>query len=151
MSTPPGRSPGSGGADARAALTEALLRDDDEEVRARAARGLGSLRDHRSVSTLCATLANAAEVPTVRSEAAEALGVIGRRSATPLLVRALRDREPDVRAGAATALGLIGGLDVVPALRALERDPAVAADLGPVAECAAAAIADIRRRALAAG
>jgi HEAT repeat protein len=140
-----------GGPDARAALTEALLRDDDEEVRARAARGLGALCDHRSVSTLCAALANAAEVPAVRSEAAEALGVIGRRSATPMLVRALRDPEPDVRAGAAYALGMTGGLDVVPALRSLERDPDVAAGLGPVADCAEAAIADIRRRALATG
>lgn len=140
-----------GGPDARAALIEALLSDDDEEVRARAARGLGALHDHRSASALCATLANAAEVPAVRSEAAEALGVLGRRSATPVLVRALRDRQPDVRAGAANALGLTGGLDVVPALRALERDHAMAADLGPVSECAAAAIADIRRRALAAG
>lgn len=50
-----------GGPAARAALTEALLRDDDEEVRARAARGLGMLGDHRSVSTLCATLADATE------------------------------------------------------------------------------------------
>lgn len=140
-----------GGPGARAALTEALLCDDDEEVRARAARGLGALRDHRSVSALCATLANAGEAAAVRSEAAEALGVIGRRSATPVLVRALRDREPDVRAGAANALGMIGGLDVVPVLRALEADPAVAAELGPVADCASAAIADIRRRALATG
>lgn len=140
-----------GGPDARAALTEALLRDDDEEVRARAARGLGALRDHHAVSALCATLANPREAPGVRSEAAEALGVIGRRSPAPVLVRALRDREPDVRAGAANALGMTGGLDVVPALRALESDPAVAADLGPVADCASAAIADIRRRALATG
>lgn len=88
-------------------------------------------------------------MPAVRSEAAEALGVIGRRSVAPLLVRALRDREPDVRAAAANALGMTGGLDAVPALRALERDPAVAADLGPVADCASAAIADIRRRARA--
>lgn len=140
-----------GGPDARGALTEALLRDDDEEVRARAARGLGTLRDHRSVSTLGATLANAGEVPAVRSEAAEALGVIGRASATPLLVRALRAREPDVRAGAANALGLLGGLEVVPALRALVADHAIATDLGRVSDCADAAIADIRRRALATG
>lgn len=125
--------------------------DEDEEVRARAARGLGSLGDHRAVSTLGATLANAREIPAVRSEAAEALGVIGRPSATPVLVRALRDDEPDVRAGAATALGLAGGMEVVPALRALSGDDAMTSDLGPVSGCADAAIVDILRRALATG
>lgn len=140
-----------GGPDARAALTDALLLDDDEEVRARAARGLGTLRDHRAVPTLGSTLANTKEHAIVRSEAAEALGVIGRRSATPLLVRALRDPVAEVRAGAATALGLLGGLEVVPALRALTDDHAVADELGPVSGCATAAITDIRRRSLASG
>lgn len=140
-----------GGPEARRALAEALVRDDDEEVRARAARCLGRLRDHRAVPMLGAALANVAEVPAVRSEAAEALGVIGRRSITPLLVRALRDRAPDVRAAAALALGMIGGLEVILPLRPLERDRAMTAELGRVSDCAGAAIADIQRRVSLAG
>lgn len=140
-----------GGPGARRALAEALARDDDEEIRARAARCLGAMRDHRAVPMLGAALANVAEAPAVRGEAAEALGVIGRRSVTPLLVRALRDDAPEVRAAAALALGLIGGLDVILSLRPLERDDAVTAELGPVCDCASAAIADIRRRAALTG
>lgn len=140
-----------GGVDARGALAEALIRDDDEEVRARAARGLGQLRDQRAVPVLGATLANPGELPAVRGEAAEALGVIGRRSAVPVLLRALRDTEPDVRAGAAMALGLLGGLEVLPALRGLAGDHAMTSELGPVSECAAAAIADVQRRGMRTG
>lgn len=140
-----------GGAAARGALAEALMRDDDEEVRARAARGLGQLRDHRALPMLAAALANRGETPVVRGEAAEALGLIGRRSATPLLVRAARDSEPDVRAGAAIGLGMIGGPDVVVVLRALAEDRAMTSELGPVCDCAGAAIADIRRRAMLTG
>ncbi len=136
---------------ARGALAEALMRDDDEEVRARAARGLGQLGDHRAVPLLGATLANRGEVPAVRGEAAEALGVIGRRSSAALLVRALRDDEPDVRGGAAIALSMVGGLEVIPALRGLEADDAMTSDLGPVGDCARAAITDIRRRAMLTG
>lgn len=140
-----------GASEARGALAEALIRDDDEEVRARAARGLGQLRDHRGVPVLGATLADRGEVPAVRGEAAEALGVIGRPSSAALLVRALRDEEPDVRGGAATALSMVGGLEVIPALRALEADEAMTSELGPVGDCASAAIADIRRRAMLTG
>lgn len=140
-----------GGQDARRALAEALVRDDDEDVRARAARCLGRMQDHRAVPMLGAALANVSEAPAVRGEAAEALGVIGRRSVTPLLVRALRDHAPDVRGGAALALGMLGGLEVILALRPLERDHAVAGELGPVSGCAAGAIADIQRRASLAG
>lgn len=140
-----------GGVEARGALAEALIRDDDEEVRARAARGLGQLGDHRAVPVLGATLANPGELPAVRGEAAEALGVIGRRSAVPVLLRALRDAEPDVRAGAAMALGLLGGLEVLPALRGLAGDHSMTSELGPVSECAEAAIADIQRRGMRTG
>ncbi|MGK2936574.1 MAG: HEAT repeat domain-containing protein [Solirubrobacteraceae bacterium] len=140
-----------GGPEARGALAEALMRDDDEEVRARAARGLGHLRDHRAVPVLGATLANPGELPAVRGEAAEALGVIGRRSAVPLLLRALRDAEADVRAGAAMALGLSGGLEVLPALRGLSGDHAMTSELDSVSECADAAIADIQRRGMRTG
>lgn len=59
----------------------------------------------------------------VRREAAEALGVIGDKSAVPALIEALKDdRDYSVRRAAVTALGCIGDRSVVPALIAALKD-----------------------------
>jgi HEAT repeat protein len=69
--------------------------------------------------------------PSLRSEAATALGNYGRKAevAIPALVTALKDRDVSVSSTAAVALGKVGGesRDAVRALvEALERDPSLA-------------------------
>ena len=75
-----------------------------------------SLEDRRSFDA--ATLRRAALSPDsmVRARAAMALGRIGDRAATPILVLLLADRDTAVRAEAAFALGELGDTAAVPAL-----------------------------------
>ena len=81
------------------------LRDDDAEVRERAAWGLGRNRVEEAVGSLSNTLGD--ETPAVRERAAWALGRIRSPSAVPALGAALDDSEVAVRVEAVEALGLI--------------------------------------------
>ena len=81
------------------------LRDDDAEVRERAAWGLGRNRVEAAVGSLSNTLGD--ETPEVRARAAWALGRIRSPSAVPALGAALDDSEVTVRVEAVEALGLM--------------------------------------------
>ena len=81
------------------------LRDDDAEVRERAAWGLVRNRVEAAVGSLSNTLGD--ETPEVRERAAWALGRIRSPSAVPALGAALDDSEVTVRVEAVEALGLI--------------------------------------------
>ena len=94
----------------------ATLGDSDPEVRAAAARSLGSYQDTSVIRALAATLRDD-ENPTVRRTAAWALGKIENPLAIPALSSALTgDADPEVRAMAASALGEIDDPGAVGAL-----------------------------------
>jgi len=85
----------------------ALARHPNREVRAQAARALGSLPHAESQTALLALLADEAWV--VRAQAARGLGLLANPSSVPALRRALRDSEWWVRLRAALALTRFGG------------------------------------------
>jgi len=79
---------------------------DNPEMRIRAARKLGEIKDTRAIKPLIAALKE--RNCAVRLEAAEALGKIGDvRAAEPLIMSLLKDSDPNVRGAAARALGEI--------------------------------------------
>jgi len=86
-------------------LTQVLLKDEDEAVRASAAEELGDLGDQGAVDSLIKALGD--KNARVRESVAEALGQIGGESAIPKLIKALGDEDEDVRDAAAEALGEI--------------------------------------------
>jgi len=106
----------------RHALRQALLTDEDAEVRAMAAQRLGGTRDSRFIQALLDALAD--PMPLVRDRAWRALARLGARSLLPHALRAVREepvwwvRRAVVRASASAAGS--GALDVL--LVALE-DP----------------------------
>ena len=106
----------------RYALRQALLTDEDAEVRATAAQRLGGTRDSRFIPALVDALAD--PMPLVRDRVWRALGRLGARALLPLAMRAVREesvwwvRRAVVRASASVAGS--GALDVL--LGALE-DP----------------------------
>lgn len=98
--------------------------DDEHPVNTRvwAAQVLGKISGAAAAGPLMARLNDRSE--QVRMSAAEALGAIGDRRATNLLVQvALRDPVPPVRAEAARALGQLGDATVVDTLVELLGDP----------------------------
>ncbi|MDA8079849.1 MAG: HEAT repeat domain-containing protein [Nitrospiraceae bacterium] len=111
---------------------EALIRDEDREVRLFAANMLCAIRDTGSVSLLIAAFAD--EDINVRAACVEALGKIGDSAALGVFWEALQD-DPWVAMAAVHALGEMGGpeaLDILyqcldregldaPALQAIER------------------------------
>ncbi|HEV8367897.1 MAG TPA: HEAT repeat domain-containing protein [Pyrinomonadaceae bacterium] len=111
-------------------LTNLLLNDKKDGVRAAAAVGLGDLADENTVVSLAAVLAPELGAPTKRKAqreqnvfvlraSAKSLGQIKSRAGVPALVAALSNEKAvdDVRREAARALGLIGDPAAVPALR----------------------------------
>jgi aryl-alcohol dehydrogenase-like predicted oxidoreductase/HEAT repeat protein len=106
----------------RYALRQALLTDEDAEVRAIAAQRLGGLRDSRFAPALLDALAD--PMPLVRERVWRALARMGAQALLPAAARAVRDepvwwvRRAAVRASASVAGS--GALDVL--LGALE-DP----------------------------
>ncbi|MCC7200182.1 MAG: HEAT repeat domain-containing protein [Gammaproteobacteria bacterium] len=92
------------------------LNDEDRDIRARAAAGIGRLKAADAVAELVASLADP-EWP-VRAMAAKSLGDLAAISAIPQLTKALEDREWWVRSNAADALRKLGtpGLDALVAL-----------------------------------
>jgi len=122
-------------------LTNLLLNDKKDAVRAAAAVGLGDLADESSVVSLATVLAPELGAPTKRKvqreknvfvlrASAKSLGQIKSRAGVPALVAALSNEKAvnDVRREAARALGLIGDPSAVPALRvaATSGDPYLA-------------------------
>jgi HEAT repeat protein len=87
-------------------LLVALLRDADENARARAAHSLGVIGDPRAASDLVAALGDPAW--PVRAMAAKALGVLPGSEGIAALQGALADREWWVRSNAGEALRLKG-------------------------------------------
>ena len=107
-------------------LTEAL-KDDDEEVRMEAASELGYFGDERAVEPLIEALKNNLFYKSVRSEAADALGILsnelGDKRAVEPLIEALKDDDRSVRSSAASSLGYIGDERAVePLIEALKDD-----------------------------
>jgi len=111
-------------------LTNLLLNDKKDGVRAAAAVGLGDLADENSVVSLATVLAPELGAPQKRKvqkeknvfvlrASAKSLGQIKSRAGVPALVAALSNEKTvnDVRREAARALGLIGDPAAVPALR----------------------------------
>ncbi len=97
-------------------LLYALRRDDNEEVRSRAALGLGHLGDRAAVEPLIAALDDSA--PGVSSSAAQALGKLGDPAAVEPLIERLADEYAVNRLYAAEALGKLGDPRAVEPLRA---------------------------------
>jgi len=96
------------------------LRDEDEDVRERAAKKLGDLGDQRAVATLIPLLRDKEWI--VRSAAAISLGKIGSPEAVNPLIASLKDTDGDVRKLAAEALKRIGGQEVEHALQVYHKD-----------------------------
>ena len=100
-------------------LLKELLKDEDAEVRRRAAEALGKIGDRRAVELLIEALRDGN--PMVRIAAAEALGKIGDKRAVEPLIEALKDENAGVREAAAWALGEIGDKRAVePLIEALK-------------------------------
>jgi HEAT repeat protein len=80
----------------------------EDEVAARAARGLGLIGDADAVPQLVELLGEEDRTPFVRTAAATALGAIGDAAAVPALERELQSHHWGLRASAADALTLLG-------------------------------------------
>lgn len=109
------------GADAVKALLRAL-RDEDEGVRGRAAKLLGSGRDREDEIAALLKYGLGKQPPHVRNEAARALSRAGGRAVYALRI-ALDDRQGSVRRVAALALGRAGDHEMSGALHERLRDP----------------------------
>ncbi|MBI5810582.1 MAG: HEAT repeat domain-containing protein, partial [Deltaproteobacteria bacterium] len=90
----------------RHALRNAL-KDPEQDVRAKAAKGAGKLKDRGALAGLIALLADPHWV--VRLHAARALGLIGDINAIPHIKARLNDENWQVRRVAAESLGRFGG------------------------------------------
>ena len=86
-------------------LTEVLLQDEDEDVRAGAARALGEFGDMKAIDPLLTALQDR-EV-WVRENAVTALGKIGEENAMAALDAVLGDEDEDVKSAAAVAIKVI--------------------------------------------
>ncbi len=101
-----------------AALADAMQKDSSQEVRATAARALGSLKAKDRVAVMISTLQNPQnqEHPEVRLEIVESLGLIRDVAAGPALQRALTDSDKRIGQAAILSLGLVGYKDARPAV-----------------------------------
>ena len=107
----------------KVALAEAMQKDFHNEVRAAAARALGSLKANDQVAVMAATLEapQSKEHVEVRMEIVASLGVIRDPAASPALQRSLRDSDRRISQGAILALGLVGDKASRPALETVFR------------------------------
>ncbi|AKF84829.1 hypothetical protein MFUL124B02_05085 [Myxococcus fulvus 124B02] len=108
--------------DGRYALRQALLTDEDAQVRAVAARRLGDARDGRFAPALLESLED--PMPMVRDRAWRALARLGVKDLLASATRAVR-REPVwwVRRAAVRASASVAGADAVAVLLAALEDP----------------------------
>ncbi|WP_342375253.1 HEAT repeat domain-containing protein [Myxococcus stipitatus] len=106
----------------RHALRQALLTDEDAEVRALSARRLGDARDARFVPALLEALEDA--MPLVRDRAWRALARLGAEALVPRASRAVRE-EPAwwVRRAAVRAAASVVGVGAVEVLLTALEDP----------------------------
>ena len=106
-----------------AALAEAMQKDPIQEVRAAAARALGSLKAKDRISVMISTLENPQnqEHPEVRVEIVESLGLIRDVAAGPALARAAKDNDRRVAHAAILSVGFVAYKDARPALEDIFR------------------------------
>jgi HEAT repeat protein len=102
-------------------LSSTMQKDFSEEVRAAAARALGSLRAKDQIPAMIATLESPQnrEHSTVRLEIVQSLGLIRDPSAGPALEKALRDS--NIQQQAIVALGLVTYKEARPVLETMFR------------------------------
>ena len=93
-----------------AALADSMQKDFSQEVRAAAARALGSLRARDRLAVMVATLESPQnrEHLEVRLEIVESLGFLQDNAAGPALERALQDSSSRIRQAAILSIGLVG-------------------------------------------
>ena len=108
---------------AKEALSSAMQKDFTEEVRAEAARALGSLRAKDQIPVMTAALQDPQnqEHRAVRATIVHTLGVLRDSSAGPALERALRDPDRQVVLEAVRAVGLVGDTSARPTLENMFR------------------------------
>jgi HEAT repeat protein len=100
------------------ALADTMQKDFSEEVRAAAARALGSLRARDRVAILIATLESPQhrDHHEVRLEIVESLGLIRDDAAGPALQRAIKDSDRSISQAAILAVGLVAYKEARPTL-----------------------------------
>ena len=105
------------------ALATAMQKDSTEEVRAAAARVLGSLMAKEYVPVMITTLEDPQNVEhkTVRKEIVMSLGVIRDASAGPAVQETLRDRDAGIMTESIVAIGLMGYAPARPQLEDIFR------------------------------
>src|SRR6266853_1336960 len=103
------------------ALAVSMQKDFNEEVRASAARALGSLMAKDYVPVMISTLEDPQnqDHKVVRREIIESLGVIRDPAAGPALQKSLSDRDSGIMKSAILAIGLMGYQDARPQLDAI--------------------------------
>jgi len=99
----------------------AMQKDFNEEVRASAARALGSLMAKDYVPVMISTMEDPQnqDHKVVRREIIESLGVIRDPAAGPALQKSLSDRDSGIMKSAILAIGLMGYQDARPQLDAI--------------------------------
>lgn len=111
---------------AKDALATAMQKDAIEDVRASAARALGSLMAKDAVPVMITTLEDPQnkEHKDVRLEIVESLGVMRDAAAGPALLKTLRDNDTGIVKESIGAVGLIGYKEARPVLEEIFRtDP----------------------------
>jgi HEAT repeat protein len=108
----------------KATLADAMQKDSSQEVRAAAARALGSLKAKDRVSVLISTLENPQnqEHPEVRVEIVESLGLIRDASAGPALQRAVKDSDKEISQAAILSIGLVAYKEARPVIEEIFRN-----------------------------
>jgi HEAT repeat protein len=131
--------PGQKAGDRVAELLLAALADEDYRVREEATAALAGLKCPSGVEPLMAILSNPREEPTVRRNAATALGKLRDGRALEVLLAGAEDRAMNVRLECAKALGRLGDERAIAVLARAALDP-----VPEVARAAKEAIASIR-------